>query len=134
MRRGDRPGSRRRLVELVQICGACFHRVERATQHAHDKIEPPIAIEISGGGRIVTARLERGVRREWNPVAVKVGMSAAALVAEPEEPGLEEVAPEDVGVAVAIDVEHRHGVRSEEHTSELQSQSNLVCRLLLAKK
>src|SRR2546427_9592882 len=28
---------------------------------------------------------------------------------------------------------HR-GVRSEEHTSELQSQSNLVCRLLLEKK
>src|SRR5688572_32563504 len=27
---------------------------------------------------------------------------------------------------------HRH--RSEEHTSELQSQSNLVCRLLLEKK
>src|SRR2546427_9402576 len=34
---------------------------------------------------------------------------------------------------------HRHaeqtgGERSEEHTSELQSQSNLVCRLLLEKK
>src|SRR5256886_6807196 len=30
---------------------------------------------------------------------------------------------------------HRHLVeRSEEHTSELQSQSNLVCRLLLEKK
>src|SRR5205085_9220152 len=28
----------------------------------------------------------------------------------------------------------RAGVRSEEHTSELQSQSNLVCRLLLEKK
>src|SRR2546427_8257450 len=27
-----------------------------------------------------------------------------------------------------------HGGRSEEHTSELQSQSNLVCRLLLEKK
>src|SRR2546427_3707697 len=27
-----------------------------------------------------------------------------------------------------------HGFRSEEHTSELQSQSNLVCRLLLEKK
>src|SRR2546427_7951584 len=27
-----------------------------------------------------------------------------------------------------------HMVRSEEHTSELQSQSNLVCRLLLEKK
>src|SRR2546427_6335882 len=29
---------------------------------------------------------------------------------------------------------HRHRPRSEEHTSELQSQSNLVCRLLLEKK
>src|SRR5688572_31603186 len=32
---------------------------------------------------------------------------------------------------------HLHGIvasRSEEHTSELQSQSNLVCRLLLEKK
>src|SRR2546430_5715388 len=28
----------------------------------------------------------------------------------------------------------RSGIRSEEHTSELQSQSNLVCRLLLEKK
>src|SRR2546430_9064033 len=28
----------------------------------------------------------------------------------------------------------REGGRSEEHTSELQSQSNLVCRLLLEKK
>src|SRR2546430_5541590 len=29
---------------------------------------------------------------------------------------------------------HRREPRSEEHTSELQSQSNLVCRLLLEKK
>src|SRR2546430_13068477 len=29
---------------------------------------------------------------------------------------------------------HRATARSEEHTSELQSQSNLVCRLLLEKK
>src|SRR2546430_4573982 len=29
---------------------------------------------------------------------------------------------------------HPPGRRSEEHTSELQSQSNLVCRLLLEKK
>src|SRR5688572_32212020 len=35
-----------------------------------------------------------------------------------------------------IDLKERLGVvlRSEEHTSELQSQSNLVCRLLLEKK
>src|SRR2546430_6946680 len=29
---------------------------------------------------------------------------------------------------------HPRSMRSEEHTSELQSQSNLVCRLLLEKK
>src|SRR5256885_13044792 len=29
---------------------------------------------------------------------------------------------------------HRLGLRSEEHTSELQSPCNLVCRLLLEKK
>src|SRR5690606_39525061 len=28
----------------------------------------------------------------------------------------------------------RHSIRSEEHTSELQSRENLVCRLLLEKK
>src|SRR2546430_9324617 len=32
------------------------------------------------------------------------------------------------------DPQHHHHTRSEEHTSELQSQSNLVCRLLLEKK
>src|SRR2546427_8352634 len=32
-----------------------------------------------------------------------------------------------------LDLARRHR-RSEEHTSELQSQSNLVCRLLLEKK
>src|SRR5256885_2629524 len=31
-------------------------------------------------------------------------------------------------------IKQRDGVRSEEHTSELQSPCNLVCRLLLEKK
>src|SRR2546430_6168190 len=35
---------------------------------------------------------------------------------------------------VEIDCRHAASDRSEEHTSELQSQSNLVCRLLLEKK
>src|SRR2546427_8563390 len=53
--------------------------------------------------------------------------------------------PDQVGAAVersgATLLHNRHrlirrgaAVRSEEHTSELQSQSNLVCRLLLEKK
>src|SRR2546430_7817782 len=38
---------------------------------------------------------------------------------------------------LAVDLEsdiRAHAVRSEEHTSELQSQSNIVCRLLLEQK
>src|SRR2546427_5835670 len=54
--------------------------------------------------------------------------------------------PQHAGAAVRtrrperhVDDRHRGAVRldplrSEEHTSELQSQSNLVCRLLLEKK
>src|SRR3712207_8523353 len=34
----------------------------------------------------------------------------------------------------AVDLAHPLGVRSEEHTSELQSRQYLVCRLLLEKK
>src|SRR5205085_10451493 len=38
-----------------------------------------------------------------------------------------------VGQNLASELMNRQ-IRSEEHTSELQSQSNLVCRLLLEKK
>src|SRR6266478_7774856 len=37
-------------------------------------------------------------------------------------------------VIESVPADHEVGGRSEEHTSELQSQSNLVCRLLLEKK
>src|SRR2546422_5045705 len=36
--------------------------------------------------------------------------------------------------AAASSVQRRPGMRSEEHTSELQSRLHLVCRLLLEKK
>src|SRR5260370_30720301 len=37
-------------------------------------------------------------------------------------------------IQVMLDHQHRMSGRSEEHTSELQSHLNLVCRLLLEKK
>src|SRR2546427_8972900 len=43
------------------------------------------------------------------------------------QPGVHDVRLREPGLA-------RPDPRSEEHTSELQSQSNLVCRLLLEKK
>src|SRR2546427_4289979 len=47
---------------------------------------------------------------------------------ESTDPGFE------VRLAASIGDLTRDRARSEEHTSELQSQSNLVCRLLLEKK
>src|SRR2546422_5178831 len=53
------------------------------------------------------------------------------LVAVDEPPVLAAV----VGaVQAAAPLRAQHGVRSEEHTSELQSRLHLVCRLLLEKK
>src|SRR5690606_40646689 len=47
--------------------------------------------------------------------------------------GGDEARAADINAAFA-DPEVRAVVRSEEHTSELQSRENLVCRLLLEKK
>src|SRR2546430_17719408 len=57
----------------------------------------------------------------------------------PRRPGRDQ--PRQGGRSAPVARAHRRGAavadaarRSEEHTSELQSQSNLVCRLLLEKK
>src|SRR2546427_10888657 len=47
--------------------------------------------------------------------------------------GLHRLGRPQLGLAAGLRQQLRV-VRSEEHTSELQSQSNLVCRLLLEKK
>src|SRR2546430_4395167 len=51
----------------------------------------------------------------------------------PVRVGVIALAPAAVGILPGYEPTHG-AARSEEHTSELQSQSNLVCRLLLEKK
>src|SRR2546430_13212904 len=51
-----------------------------------------------------------------------------------QELGASEARHFEVYTALACGVAPAEWRRSEEHTSELQSQSNLVCRLLLEKK
>src|SRR2546427_5557689 len=53
---------------------------------------------------------------------------------EPEEDPARVTAEAEPERGALIVHEAQLHVRSEEHTSELQSQSNLVCRLLLEKK
>src|SRR5688572_31873490 len=50
-----------------------------------------------------------------------------------QQAGLEQTNADDASPLVKMEDTPRRE-RSEEHTSELQSQSNLVCRLLLEKK
>src|SRR2546427_12113291 len=46
-----------------------------------------------------------------------------------ERSGLKFALCEQIGQALRVSAPRLAGMRSEEHTSELQSQSNLVCRL-----
>src|SRR3712207_8319583 len=57
---------------------------------------------------------------------------AAELPADPGQGVLVWAKP--VGLGPAVDLREHGLVRSEEHTSELQSRQYLVCRLLLEKK
>src|SRR2546430_14912880 len=66
--------------------------------------------------------------------AIKTGMLHDAAVIETIAAVLQEHAASIPLVVDPVMVAKGGARRSEEHTSELQSQSNLVCRLLLEKK
>src|SRR5256885_15256062 len=68
--------------------------------------------------------------RERDPV-LRICCHGAHCPGEPSWPTLAQSHLEN---GLADPGEEHHGVRSEEHTSELQSPCNLVCRLLLEKK
>src|SRR2546430_12104186 len=60
-----------------------------------------------------------------------VAAAPSRAAARPDVNGSEGTRERILDVALRLFAEH--SFRSEEHTSELQSQSNLVCRLLLEK-
>src|SRR5256886_10297847 len=78
--------------------------------------------------RIESARLIAGLTRITGDVGLAEDLAQDALVAALER-WPESGVPDNPGALLMASAQHR--ARSEEHTSELQSQSNLVCRLLL---
>src|SRR2546430_8789687 len=88
------------------------------------------ALPISGGGLCPAARHAAHGRSDVDAPA-----AYPAHVPGQRQVGRRSDAAGVVGGAAAAGLEHVLGdqVRSEEHPSELQSQSNLVCRLLLEK-
>src|SRR2546427_8827068 len=76
--------------------------------------------------------MTNGVAGMISPTARRSGEGRAGGRATPAERAASDArggAPASTAVGLQA-----VGLRSEEHTSELQSQSNLVCRLLLEKK
>src|SRR2546427_8686534 len=89
----------------------------------------PIAAGIHGaclGGGLEFA-LACGYRVASDHPRTQLGLPEVQLGILPGAGGCQRL-PRLIGARAALDI------RSEEHTSELQSQSNLVCRLLLEKK
>src|SRR2546426_7973925 len=77
---------------------------------------------VAGAGAVIAAACDLRIAAESAKIAflfTKVGLSGADM-------GAAWLLPRIVGLGRAA--------RSEEHTSELQSPCNLVCRLLLEKK
>src|SRR5689334_24510947 len=78
---------------------------------------------------------------EKNPVLLNYGIDELRFT-KPVHPGAgiyikftcKEKIPQEKKPALPTDKEENDIERSEEHTSELQSQFHLVCRLLLEKK
>src|SRR5689334_849480 len=92
--------------------------------HSDKKLEITYTQVVRAEGGTVSYRYPLGTGRQLT----QIGSVAGRVEVESKEPLRNVYSPTH-----AIDVKHSSD-RSEEHTSELQSQFHLVCRLLLEKK
>src|SRR5688572_32065099 len=87
-------------------------------------------VRLTGLGRAPALRHRRAAMHDRR--AVRHGTERLAVAQRIQRHGHDRACREVVGRHALL--RDPGGRRSEEHTSELQSQSNLVCRLLLEKK
>src|SRR3982751_72781 len=78
---------------------------------------------------------QRNTGELLSPVVVVTVLARQIELADPRRIELAAGVDEWLGFLVVYDCDRKSArLRSEEHTSELQSRSDLVCRLLLEKK
>src|SRR2546427_6920640 len=104
-----------------------MRRTHALPMYAALLIAPPLAAQQTGTVSGTVVAVESGAPLPGASVVI-VGTVRSVLTNEKGQYHLS-VPPGAHGVRARL-----IGYRSEEHTSELQSQSNLVCRLLLEKK
>ena len=100
--------------QAVQVVGRREVRVEGAAEHADEQVGAAAAPQVGHGRHVVAAGPQRVAVRQQQRLrrAVQRRRAAAAGVADQQHARLEEVAPQQVQVAVAVHVHERHGVRA----------------------
>jgi hypothetical protein len=78
--------------------------------HAHQQVAPPVVVEVAEGRRVVAARQHRVLRGNRTPCCGILRLGARSRILEQQQSRLEEIAPEQVEVAVAVVVIQRHRV------------------------
>src|SRR5207249_5378281 len=109
---------------------------DAALHRSHDQLEIWAPVEVGdgrGGERSVDGVTDRG-RGKVDPKELDAKIVEDVKLPDATRVVLGPGGKDHLGVAVVIEIDHDNDGRSEEHTSELQSRFDLVCRLLLEKK
>src|SRR2546426_5674022 len=129
-RRSSRPASSNSQIASMTRAVSSISAPERLEEARHDRLPERVPRGLADPG-LPVAQADHGLRhRAVAPGAADVAERAAHHVTRGAH--VAHVAHADV--ELAVHGAGHDGPRSEEHTSELQSPCNLVCRLLLEKK
>src|SRR5258708_7071718 len=118
----------KRFVKEAQILSKLRHRyITRFFEFINDDRNAVLVMEFVEGTPVDVLLAERGALPLEDAVGVSQCMLEALVYAHGKSLVHRDIKPANL-------IREKSGVRSEEHTSELQSPDHLVCRLLLEKK
>src|SRR5260221_8217733 len=122
MRRNSSANLRASILSLLL---PCFSRAFLRGSHTSTSVTCGFSRSYSHAAQVPSSKVTcKSPRRPWmNCITVFAFVSITLSIT---------ILPS--AFLTAIEIEHGSAVRSEEHTSEVQSHSDSVCRLLLEKK